>query len=97
MVEKLREDGGIGWWEEYEVLRRKIKLDNEGGLVGKLKNKIKVKNEKDREEEAYTKSTLKWYRLAKDDTGVAVAVQAEDWFTQVVGEYVRSVQGQESV
>ena len=33
--------------------------------------------------EVYTKSTLKWYRLAKDDTGVE--------------KYVRSVKGQESV
>ena len=40
MVEKLRKDGGIGWWEEYEVLRRKFELDNEGGLVGKLKKCI---------------------------------------------------------
>ena len=22
VVEKLREDGGIEWWEEYEALRR---------------------------------------------------------------------------
>ena len=26
-----------------------------------------------------------------------VVIQAEDWLTRVVGEYVRSVQGQESV
>ncbi len=36
----------------------------------KLKNEIMARNEKDWEEEVYTKSTLKWYRLAKDDTGV---------------------------
>ena len=66
MVEKLREDGGIGWWEECEVMRRKFELDNEGGSVGKLKNK---RNEKDWEEDVYRKSTLKWHRLAKDDTG----------------------------
>ena len=28
VVEKLRDDGGIVWWEEYEVLRRKFELDN---------------------------------------------------------------------
>ena len=50
--------------------------------MGKLKNEIKAGNEKDGEEEVYTKSTLKWYRLAKNDTGVE--------------RYVRSVQGQES-
>ena len=82
MVEKLREDREIGWWEEYEVWR-KIELDNEGGLVGKLKNKIMTRNGKDWEEEVDTKSTLKWYRLAKDDTGVE--------------RYMRSVQDQESV
>ena len=51
--------------------------------MGKLKNKIKAGNEKDWEEEVYMKSALKWYRLAKDDTGVE--------------RYVRLVQDQESV
>ena len=46
-----------------------FELDNEGELVGKMMNKIKARNEKDWEEEIYTKSTLKWYRLSKDDTG----------------------------
>ena len=32
-------------------------------------NKIKARNEKDWEEDVYTKSTLKWYWLAKDGTG----------------------------
>ena len=58
MVEKLREDREIGQWEEYKVLRRNFELDNKGGLVGKSKNKMKARNEKDREE-IYTKSTLK--------------------------------------
>ena len=53
-------------------LRRKFELDNEDGLVGKLKNKIKARNEKDWEEEVDTKSTLKWYRLAKYDIGVEI-------------------------
>ena len=51
--------------------------------MGKLKNKIKARNEKDWEEEVYTKSTLKWYRLAKDEIGVE--------------RYVKLVQGQENV
>ena len=67
---KLREDGGIGWWEECEILRRTFDLDYEVGSVGKLRNKIKARNEKNWEEEVYTKSTLKCYRLAKDGTGV---------------------------
>ena len=41
-----------------------------------MKNKIKARNEKDWEEEVYTKSTLKWYRLAKDDTGVEIYVRS---------------------
>ena len=39
--------------------------------MGKLKNEIMARNEKDWEE-VYTKSALKWYRLAKDDTGVEI-------------------------
>ena len=31
MVNKLREDGGFSWWEEYEVLRRKYELGSEAG------------------------------------------------------------------
>ena len=31
VVEKLREDRGIGWLERYEVLRRKFELDDAGG------------------------------------------------------------------
>ena len=51
--------------------------------MGILEDMIKARNEKDWEEEVYKKSTLKWYRLAKDDVGVE--------------RYVRSVQGQASV
>ena len=47
MVEKLREDGGKGSWEEYEVLMGMLEQDNKGRLVGKLMNKIKARNEKD--------------------------------------------------
>ena len=36
--------------ERVEVLRRKFALDDEGGLLSKLKNKIKARNEKDWEE-----------------------------------------------
>ena len=60
-VRQLRQ----GRWKEYEVLRRKFELDNEVGSVGRSKNKIEARNEKDWEKEVYTKSTLKWYTLAK--------------------------------
>ena len=92
VVDKLREDRGIGW-DKYVVLTR----NNKGRLVGKLKNTIQTRNEKDWEEEVDAKSTLKRYRLAKDGTGVKrykvgtcsgeckVAVQVEDWFIWVVG------------
>ena len=36
--------------------------------MGKLKKKIKARNEKDWEEEVYMKSILKWYMLEKDNT-----------------------------
>ena len=56
-------------------------MDNEVGLVGKLKNKIKARNEKDWEE-VYTKSTLKWFRLEVEryvrSGKCEVAVQVED-------------------
>ena len=68
-VEKLRENWGIGWLKEYEVLSRKFELDNEVGLVARLKNKIKARNEKNWDEEVYTKSILKRYKLKKDGTG----------------------------
>ena len=38
--------------------------------MGKLKNEIKARNVKDWGEDVYTQSILKWYRLAKHDTGV---------------------------
>ena len=49
--------------------KEKVELDNEGGLVGKLKSKIKAGNEKDWEEDVYMKSMLKWSRLANDGQG----------------------------
>ena len=58
VVEKLREARGIGWWEEYKVSRIFLLLDNEGGSVGKLKNKIKPRNEKDWKEDVYTKKHI---------------------------------------
>ena len=53
----------------------------EVGSVGKLKKRLR--QEMRTGTKKYTKSTLKWYRLAKDDTGVE--------------RYVWSVQDQESV
>ena len=47
------------------------------------KEKIKVRNEKDWEEEISSKSTLKWFKLAKNGAGVE--------------RYLRSVQGLEVV
>ena len=37
----------VGRWKEYEVLWRTFRLDNEVGSVGRLKNEIKARNEKD--------------------------------------------------
>ncbi len=50
-----------------------MELDNEDGLVDKLMNKIKASNEKDWKK--LMKCTLRWYRLAKDDTGVERCVR----------------------
>ena len=46
-VNKLREDGGFGWWEEYEVLKRKYELGSEYSLVSSWKEKTKIRTEKD--------------------------------------------------
>ena len=69
VVNKLREDGTINWWEEYEVLRRKYELGSEYGSVCSWKEKIKMRNKKDWEEEVSSKTTLKWYKLAKNGAG----------------------------
>ena len=66
VVEMLREGLEIEWWEEYEVLRRKFEQDV--GSVDLFKNKITTKIENNWEEEVYTKSSFKWYKLAKDGT-----------------------------
>ena len=42
VLNKLREDGGFGWWEEYEVLRRKYELKSEYWSVRSWKEKIKM-------------------------------------------------------
>ena len=68
-VNKLREDGGFGWWEECKVLRRKYELGSEYGSVHSWKEKIKKRNEKDWEEEVSSKSTLKLHKLAKNGAG----------------------------
>ena len=54
-----------------------------GWGVHSWKEKIKMRNEKDWEEEVSSKSTLKWYKLAKNGAGVE--------------RYLRYVQGQEVV
>ena len=40
MINKLREDGGIGLWEEYEVIRRKYELDSEYWSVRSWKGNL---------------------------------------------------------
>ena len=58
VVNKLREEGGFIWWEEYEVLGRKYELDIECGSLHSWKEKIKMRNEKDWVEKVSSKSTL---------------------------------------
>ena len=96
MVNKLREGGRFGWWEEYDVLRRKYELIVSTGLSS-WKEKIKMRNKKDWEEEVSSKGTLKQYKLAKNGAGVEVfkvcagsrsceaSVQTEDCHSLVVG------------
>ena len=58
MANKLREDGGFSWWEDYEVLR-KCELGSQYRLVCSWKEKIKMRNEKDWVEELISMSMLK--------------------------------------
>ena len=51
-------------------MRRKYELDIEYGSVSSWKEKIKMRNEKDWEEEVSSKSTLKWYKLAMNGAGM---------------------------
>ena len=51
-----------------EVLR-KCEQGNEYGSVCSWKEKIKMRNEKDWVEEVSSKSTLMWYKLAKNGAG----------------------------
>ena len=69
VVNKLSEDGGFGWWEEYEVFRRKYELGGEYRSVRSWKEKIKMRNEEDWVEVS-SNSSLKWYKLAKNGAGV---------------------------
>ena len=41
VVDKQREDRGIGWREDYEVLRRKFGLNNEVRLVDRLSQEMR--------------------------------------------------------
>ena len=78
-------------------MRRKYKLGNEYGSVCSWKEKITMmRNEKNWEEEVSSKSTLKWYKLARNGAGMEMYVrsghgkegvdyvQSEHWFSWVV-------------
>ena len=67
----------------YEVLRKKYELGSEYMSVCSWKEKIKMRNEEGWVEEVSSKSTLMWYKLAKNGAGVK--------------RYLRSMQGQEVV
>ena len=41
LVNKVKEDEGIGWWEEYEVLRKKYELGSQYRSVRSWKEKIR--------------------------------------------------------
>ena len=51
-------------------MRRKYELSSEYGSVHSWKEKIKMRNEKDWEEEVSSKSTLKWYKMANNGARV---------------------------
>ena len=71
-----------------------LELGSEYGSVHSWKERVKMRNEKDWEEEVSSKSTLKQYKLAKNGVEVfkicagsqscEAAVQTEDWFSWFV-------------
>ena len=73
IVEKLKESGGVGWREEYEMLLRKYGLEEaeeeESGSAAAWKRKIEKQNWEDWQEEVDRKSSLKWYKKVKEEYG----------------------------
>ena len=73
IVEKLKESGGVGWREEYEMLLRKYGLEEaeeeESGSAAAWKRKIEKQNWEDWQEDVDRKSSLKWYKKVKEEYG----------------------------
>ena len=71
IVEKLKESGGVGWREEYEMLLRKYGLEEaeeeESGSAAAWKRKIEKQNWEHWQEEVDRKSRLKWYKKVKEE------------------------------
>ena len=74
IVEKLQEAGGVGWREEYEVLRRKYGLEQEdeeqAGSAAEWKRRVRELNGNEWMEEVEAMSSLRWYKVVKDTFGV---------------------------
>ena len=85
VAEKLKNTGGVGWWEEYELLQRRYGLaeDWESESRREVKSKIEEVHAENWCEEVEGKCSLRWYRTAKEE------LEAE--------RYIDSSLGQEAV
>ena len=69
VAEKLKNTGGVGWWEEYELLQRRYGLaeDWESESRREVKSKIEEVHVENWCEEVEGESSLRWYRTAKEE------------------------------
>ena len=82
-MEKMQDCGSVSWQGEYDQLLRKYGLESETGSAKEWKERVHERNCRDWMEEVEGKSSLKRYRMVKDEAGLE--------------EYTRSLVGQEEV
>ena len=82
-AEKLKDVGNVGWWGEYGALQRKYVITEEDQARREWKAKVEEGNDQDWWEEVESKSSLGWYRMAKNEFRLE--------------NYIGSSQGQEAV
>ena len=67
VAEKLNDAGNVGWWGEYGALQRKYVITEEDQARREWKAKVEEGNDQDWWEEVESKSSLGWYRMAKNE------------------------------
>ena len=74
--------GGVGWWEEFEVVLDKFGLKGDlrdmPGSMGMWKEGIKAKVVEDWWSELGERSSLEWYKKVKEDFDIEEYVKVLD-------------------